>query len=468
MISLHSSRTVDAGAQARAKEIPSATLPGVGTLFHHFAAFRKNPTFYLESLAAQGNILRVGNGPASLYFINHPEYVRQVLVHQAHKVRRPRVLSRASHDLFGPTVTTSDGDVWRVLRQAHQPAFHPTRVQAYTDPMAVLAEEAVNHWRAGEWVEFAPTMRTLSMTLTTRSLLDVDLRNTETLQAILEFSHLFSRHIASIIPLPTWLPTPANWKMHRLVALGHRLVQPLIDARRASGEDRGDVISALLAAQAHDESGLLTDHQIRNEMLHLMVGSHQVTGNTLTFILYALARHPDVQAKLATEIHDTLGMERITHTHLQQLPYLDQVIREALRLFPVGAALVRETAEPLQIDAYEIPRNRWVVISPWTLHRHPDYFDDPDHFAPHRFCPERKATTTHRHSYIPFGTGPRVCLGHAFSMLQLRVVLATILQRWQLMTTPSYTLRTIFRFNLRPADGVPLQVRPRHAFTAAA
>ena len=438
--------------------LPIATAPGGRSFLHHLRAMRSDMIGYLEHLARQGDFLRIRFGRFSVYFVNRPDYVREILVTQAQRFHKPGTVKRVARALFGQNLFTCDGEAWRVLRSAMQPAFHTRRVQSYANIMVKHTEEMLAGWHSGQTVNIPSAMMPLTLGITTKALFDQDLRDEEAGAAIVRFIELFNKRISSLVP--QWFPTTTDRQLRRLIAIIDRLIQPLIDERRSSGEDKGDVLSMLLVAQTKDQTGVLTDHQVRNEMLNLFAAGYEVTAHTLAFTLYLIARHPDVEARLVAEVDNVLGRRRIAFADVPRLPYLEMVIKESMRLLPVTTVLARQAKEDVRIDGYRIGRNEAVLIAPWTLHRHPTFYEEPERFDPERFNPARCAQIP-KQAYLPFSAGPRICIGNAFAMLQLRINLAMIVQQYRLTVAPGYTFKPIYRFNTRPTGGLPMVLQRR-------
>jgi cytochrome P450 len=279
--------------------------------------------------------LRIRFGPISAYFVNHPDLVRDVLVTQASKFYKPAPIKRTVEGLIGYNLFSSDGDVWRVLRKAMQPAFHAKRIASYGDLMTRMTQETVASWDEGAVLDIPAQMMDLTLGITTKALFNRDLRDDQAGEAVLRFLELFNERITSPNVLPSWFPTNANREMRDAIQIGDDLLQPIIEARRASGEDEGDLLSMLIMAQSADDTGVLTDHQVRNEILNLFAAGYEVVAYSATFALYCISQHREVEARLLEELDSVLGGRPASADDLAKLPYLEQVIKEAMRLYPV-------------------------------------------------------------------------------------------------------------------------------------
>lgn len=446
------------------QSIPIATFPAGRGYRGHWQAMRQDMIGYLEHLAQQGDLLRIPLGLGSAYFVNQSDLVQEVLLKQSRKFQKPFTVKYTAQGLFGANLFTSDGALWQVLRATLQPAFHAQRLQLYANIMTEYTQDMVAKWQPGQVVDIPTAMMDLTLGITTKSLFDQDLRNQSAAQAIVRFIELFSQRISGL-PVPIWLPLPSNLEMKRQIAIIDAHLSPLIVERRQSGKDHGDLLSMLIQAQATDTSGLITDHQVKNEVLNLFAAGYEVTAYTLAFALYLIAQHPAVEARLLAEI-DRLGQRPITLSDLAQLPYLEMVLKEAMRLYPVTTVVARQATETVMLGHHAIAKNSAVLIAPWTLHRRSDYFADPLCFQPDRFTPDHQEQMP-KFAYLPFSAGPRVCIGNAFAMMQMRINLATILQRYRLSTVPGYQFEPIYQFNTRIRYGLPMQLQARAPQTDA-
>ena len=440
--------------------IPSVQTPDGENFLYHLQAPQKNLLNYLDYLATQGDIVQLGFGGFKAVYLNHPDYIQQVLVTQASKFQKPQNIKKAVADLLGYNLFSADGDVWRVLRKSLQPAFHMQRISEYLDLMVDYTDEMIKQWSDNDPVNIPDLMMDLTLGITTKALFDVDLRDDAIGQQIIRFIELFNERIINPMPLPLWIPTQANREIKECVQIAKDYLLPVIEERRKSGDDRGDLLSMLLIAQREDDTGILTDAQVFNEISNIFAAGYEGVAHTMAFTLYLISQHPLVETKLIEELDAEIGKRRLRIDDLEHLPYLEQVIKEAMRLYPVTALVGRQAIEDVQVGDYVIPKGAQILIAPWTLHHRADIFPVPERFDPDRFSPER-ADAIPKHAYIPFSTGPRICLGSAFTMLQLWSNLATIYQRYRLSTEPNHKLELTWRFNTRPANGLPMIAHDR-------
>ncbi len=422
----------------------------------HARAMRQNMIGYLENLSKQGDFLKIPLGLAQGYYLNHPDDIRQVLVVQADRFHKPFTVKYAAKGLFGENIFTTDGKLWEVLRQTLQPAFQSQQIRNYSQIMIQASLELVDRWKSGETIEICQEMMDLTMGITTQAFFGVDLRDREEARDLVRFIELFNQRISGL-PVPGWLPLPSTLEMKHYIVKMERLLSPLIVKRRESKGTYTDVLAMLLNAQASDQTGLITDRQIRNEVMNLFAAGYEVTGNSLAFTLYLIHKHPSVEARLRAEIDRVIGDRPITVGDLAQMPYLECVLKESMRLLPVNTVFTRQSTTNITWTDCSISKNSFILISPWTLHRRADMFTDPLTFNPDRFEVKVRSQIP-KFAYLPFGGGQRICLGQAFAITQMRINLATILQRYCLTTAPDYQLEPYFSFNTRPKNGLPMQL----------
>jgi cytochrome P450 len=435
--------------------------PGFLELLRESRALSGDPLKTFDMLAARyGDIALLALGPAKMVFINHPDYVRELMVTNAGRFQKSKILKQVFEDSVGNNIFTGDGEFWKRQRQLMSPAFHTQRISAYADIMTRHARQLTDGWADGQTVGVAREMMRLTMGIVTEALFDADLRDDSAGAAFSTLFEVVSRRLGNPTGAqpPHWLPTRDNRAVWEAVKTIDAVLLPIIEERRRSGDDRGDLLSMLLMAS---EGGGMSDAQLRNEVMTLFGAGYETTANTLTWTFYLLAQHPDVEARLLDEIAEALpGGRDAGLDDLARLPYAEQVIKEAMRCYPTSVAISRDAVEDTEIGGYAVPKGTTALFSQWTLHHDPRWWPEPARFDPERFNPANE-TAINKYAYLPFGAGPRVCLGNAFALMEARLALVTILQRYHLALAPGYTMQPEFRFTLRPSGGLPMVVERR-------
>ncbi|MBZ0291888.1 MAG: cytochrome P450, partial [Anaerolineae bacterium] len=263
----------------------------------------------------------------------------------------------------------------------------------------------------------------------------------------------------------SWVPTPANRRRANAVAVIDSKVQSMINQRRATGEDKGDLLSMLLLSENEEDGTRMNDKQVRDEAMTLFLAGHETTANALSWALYLIAQHPEVEAKLIEEVDRVLGRRAATVSDLRQLTYTDMVIKEAMRLYPPAWIFTRMALEDFELGMYTIPKGSIILMSPYAMHRHPDYWEHPTEFQPERFHAGWENEVP-KYAYVPFGGGPRICIGNSFATMEANLVLATIMQHSTLSLVPNRTTTPEPLITLRPNPGIDMQIKLRDAVPA--
>jgi cytochrome P450 len=312
-------------------------------------------------------------------------------------------------------------------------------------------------------------MMQLTLAIAAKTLLNVDVGAeadmvSECIDVVMaDFEYRFQ----SNFPLPRWVPTTQNRRVKRAIARLDDLILSIIDSRRASGEDRGDLLSMLVQARDEDDGRGMTDRQLRDEVMTLLLAGHETTAVTLSWTWYLLGRHPEVEAGLLAEIDTVIGNRSPTPADFPRLMYCERVVREAMRLFPPAFIIGRRAKEPVTIGGTVIPPGTNVLMSQWVVQRDPRWFDDPLAFHPDRWA-DNLAGRIPKYAYFPFGGGPRVCIGNQFAMLEAVLLLATILPKFRIELDPAQQVVPRPAVTLRPADGIRAVVTPRERDSASA
>ena len=433
-------------------------LPFVGYL----PAFRKHPLKFLKRMAEEyGDLAYFKLGPQHVYLVNHPELVREILVLRQHNFTKSRMLQRA-RILLGDGLLTSEGQVHVRQRRLVQPAFHRDRLPAYGKVMSDFARRARDRWQPGATLEMSHEMMQLTLAIVGKTLFSADVQSeaSEIGQALTSVLEMFDILLLPFSEYLEKLPLPSVRRFERARTVLDETIYRMIRERRACGEDRGDLLSMLLLAQDEDDSGGMTDTQVRDEALTLFLAGHETTANALTWTWYLLSQNPECEARLHQEIDEVLGDRSPSFDDLPQLRYAEMVIAEAMRLYPPAWAIGRMSKEAFELGGIEIPAKAICITSPYVMHRDSRYYPDPERFDPERWTPEKKEARP-KFSYFPFGGGSRVCIGERFAWMEGVLVLATISQKWKLRLAPDQRVEPLPLITLRTKYGMRMKVESR-------
>jgi cytochrome P450 len=268
------------------------------------------------------------------------------------------------------------------------------------------------------------------------------------------------RQFGRIFVLPDWVPTRDNQGGKQARKMLDEVIMGFIHDRRASGVDKGDLLSMLLMAVDSEGAGGMTDKQARDEAFTLFAAGHETTANTLTWTWYLLSQHPQAEARLHAELDRVLAGRAPTMNDLPNLPYTDRIIKESMRLYPPAWTVARETVAPVTFGEYTIPPGRFIFATQWVSHRDPRFFTDPEQFIPERWEGNFEKSLP-RGAYFPFGAGPRICIGNTFALMEARLVMATLAQHYSLKLAPGQVVATRAMITLRPCHGMRMQLVPR-------
>ncbi len=434
--------------------------PSEGLKRWSLGPLNNNPLEYFTKVAREyGDVagLRVLN--FKTVFINHPSLIEEVLVTNARKYSKGRVL-RANRHVFGEGLLTSEGDFWLRQRRLAQPAFHRARIASYAATMVDYTERMVQGWRGGEERDAHQEMMRLTLEIVAKTLFDADVERDaqevgKSLELLLEIGANFRRTIF----VPHWLPTPTNLRVRREVKQIEKILYRIIAERRASARDAGDLLSMLLSAQDEDGSRM-TDRQLRDETITLFLAGHETTASTLSWTWWLLARHPEVEAKLHAELDAVLGDRAPTLDDLPKLRYTGQVITESLRLYPAAWGMARLAVEDHEIAGYAVTKGMGVAMAQWVVHRDPRWYDAPEEFRPERWEDDLLKRLP-RFAYFPFGGGPRQCIGNAFALMEAALILATIARKFRLLLVANHPVVPLASITLRPRHGVRVTLESR-------
>ena len=402
--------------------------------------------------------IRIGTRKGLL--ISTPELIEEVLVHRTDEFQKGPALRLYSRPLLGNGLLTSEGGEHRKHRRLVAPAFAHQRVPRYADVMCEAARNLCEKWPADGVLDMHREMTRLTLGIVGRTLFDVDLLADadEIGKHITKLIHYAMQQTRSLRPNSLEKDNAKNRSVKESVAKLNQTMFQMIEQRRRSGEDKGDLLSMLLMARDEDGQSL-SDEQVRDEAMTLFVAGHETTANAATWALYLLARHPAIQSALRKQVRDAVGSRMLAFADLPQVPLALQIFKESMRLFPPAYIVVRESLHDLQLNGgIDVKKGELVAMSEYIVHRSAAYFPDPETFDPNRFTPENEAKIP-RYAYFPFGAGRRICIGNQFALMEGQIILATVAQHASVAMTSARELKGNPLVTLRPKGPAPMRVQ---------
>jgi cytochrome P450 len=433
--------------------------PLIGALF----SFLRDPLDFLLSAArVYGDVTHFKIGPAHMFLLNHPDYIKDVLVTENGNFTKNRSLKRLKV-VLGEGLITSDGAFWRRQRRLSQPAFHRQSIGGYGEVMVAYSRRLSGRWRDGDTLDISKEIMRLTLAIVGKTLFDADVEADaeEVGQAMRVIQQNFNRLLLPYAELTDNLPLPANIQLKRAIQKLDSVIYRMIAERRAGAERRHDLLSLLLLAQDEEgDGGSMTDRQLRDEALTIFLAGYGTTASALTWTLCLLSQHTDVEARLHEEIDRELGDRPAEIADLGRLSYCEMVFSEAMRLYPPAWIIGRQAINDYAIGGYRIPAGSDVLLSPWVTHHDARYFPDPFRFDPLRWTPEARESRP-KFSYFPFGGGSRVCIGEGFARMEGALILATLAQRWRLRIVPGQRIEPATLIALKPRYGLLMKLERR-------
>jgi cytochrome P450 len=458
--------TVAPAAPAPARE--AVFPPGVRhrTPFPFMRSFRDDPLAAVERVLAQhGDAAGIKGGPIELVVLNRPEYARHVLVRNARNYGKGPQIAKLRR-LAGNGVFFAEGDAWRRQRRMVVPAFQRAKIEALVPHLVAGADELVLRWTrahgGGELFEISPDLSKTALDVVCRAMFGTDVRErADVFNANANVAASYAQYLFDhLLPIPRWIPTERNVRINAALRWVRAFFDEMIASHRAQDPLPDDLLGLLLRVRDEETGAALTDAELNDELMTFVNAGHETTAVSLTWALYEIGRDAALRARLEAEVDAAIGRDAPTLASLAQLDLLGRTIRETLRLHPPGWALPREALARDEIDGVLIPKRATVMISVYTLHRHPEFWSEPERFDPERWC-EGRAEPRHPFAYLPFGLGGRRCVGEDFALLELRAVLARLIQHFRIEVDPAHPVSPRPLLTLKPAQGVRLRVAPR-------
>ncbi|GAB2915086.1 cytochrome P450 [Streptomyces heilongjiangensis] len=462
----------------------SIPVPGPMRLRDMREVIRNVPRYLTGLRDEHGPVVRVPMGKTDAFLISDFDVVQDVIIASSKRFDKdaqkvgpgPDDWGSSLERVLGKGLVTSVGTYHRRQRRLIQPVFHRRRIAGYGEAFATIADEASAGFQDGTRFNFHEAMYELALGMVTRTLFDVSLES----EAADGIRRAFPREggplrweLSPFGKILLRLPLPANRQFKRGLKTVDEIVYGMIEERRKGPGDGDDLLSVLLTVTDADTGEHLTDQELRDEAITLLMAGHETSSGSLTWTYYLLGTHPEIREKLHAEIDEVLGDRLPTVEDLPRLKYTDAVYSEALRLFPPAWVLVRRALEDYAANGYHIPRNSVLMVSPYVLHRDRTWWPEPERFAPERFLADAepdpanpllghaRAAGRPKLAYLPFGAGPRQCIGNVFAQMEGVMALATLSRHWEFEPVGPAPDRVTSDFTLQPRGGLEVVAHRR-------
>lgn len=454
-----------------------APQPSGALLLGNLPDYRRDMLGFLaRSRADLGDVFRIRLGFKEMHILCHPDLAEQVLIKDKDNFGKLGQLDgkrmRGLRLVLGKGLVTNYGESWKRQRQMMQPMFHKAQIAAMADTMTQAGERLLEHWLAAlkpdQPVDIAQEMMRVTVDVVSRTMFGADL--VEQAAYLGERFPLLLRYafasLSNPLQLPPRWPTPGNRAfrkaMDELDTLLYGLIAQRMRAAQASGyTPRGDLLDMLLAARDPDSDTPMPLGQLRDEVATIFGAGHETTANALNWTWYLLSQYPDVKVRLHAELDEVLAGRTPTYADLASLTYTRAVFEESMRRYAPAPILPRIVQHDCTLGGYALKRGELVLVNSDLIHHHPDFWPAPDRFDPGRFLPGGAAEHRHRCAYLPFGAGPRVCIGNHFALMEGQLLLAQIAQRYDLRLVPGHVVEREVAVTMRPRYGMVMTLHPR-------
>src|SRR3954467_2551630 len=445
--------------------MPAAAAPGpklslIGSLIYRPGGGR--PLEFFQGLArTYGDVSSYRMAGEQLFLVNEPRLIRDILVTHHRNFTKSRGLDRAKR-LLGQGLLTSEGAMHLRQRRLMQPAFHRDRIAAFGEVMTGYGDRLRQSWREGATLDIAREMNRLTLSIVGKTLFDADVESQavevgEALSGVMDTFWVMMLPFADLLER---LPVPKLRRARMARARLDAIIYRMIADRRASGRDHGDLLSMLLTAQDEDDGGVMTDLQVRDEAMTIFLAGHETTANALTWTWYLLSENSESARRLHDEVDRVLQGRLPTVEDLPNLPFIERVVTEAMRLYPPAWLIGRRAIAEYAFGPYVVPARAILIMSPFIVQRDERFYPHPERFDPDRWTPEFKASLP-PFAYFPFGGGPRRCIGESFAWMELILIVATVAQRWDLRLVPGHPVVPQPLITLRAKHGMRMTLAAR-------
>ncbi|RXI99800.1 cytochrome P450 [Anaerobacillus alkaliphilus] len=433
-------------------------------LLGNLQEFQSNPLKFLLNLRKEyGDFVQFRLGPfQKFYFINDPELIKEVLVTKQKSFIKSEDIQTLK-TVVGEGLLTSEKEFHRRQRKLIQPSFKRSNILSYGEDMINTTLNYIFKWKNGEERLISEDMLNITLGIISKTMFNMEFKEGadvigEPMEAVMK---LGIKRMRKIVKLPLWVPTKQNRKLKKAIHALDDVLNEIIKKRRACNEKHEDLLGVLMDAKDETDDTHMSDKQLKDELMTIFLAGHETTANALTWTLYLLATHPEVDTKLFDELNNVVGSSLPKPEHFSRLLYTQNIVWEALRLYPPAYVIGREVDEDVVIGDYSLKKGDTVMISQYVMHRDETYFKDPTKFVPERFENDFMKTLP-TYAFFPFGGGPRVCIGNHFALMEIVLVLACIVQQYQ-VTLPDdhHDVKPQPLITLRPKHGISLLIKDR-------
>lgn len=425
---------------------------------------QKDAPGFLSGMVEQyGRLSTFKVGSVPVYIVGHPDGVKQILQDHHHRYSKDTIQYNSLATITGQGLLTSDGSFWLRQRRLAQPAFARPRLTLLDQIVLPATQEMLDRWQqaahSGQVIDVDKEMMLLTLVIVGKALFSIDLSREAsrlTGAVLTALDHIVYR-ARNIVVLPDFVPTPRNLRFRRALHTLNEVVYSLVADRRTHGIEKDDLLGMLLKARDEQTGELMSDLQVRDEVMTMLIAGHETVASALTWTWFLLARHPEIRQALHHEVKVCLAGRAPSQEDLPDLSLARSVFSEALRLYPPAWVITRKAVEEDKLWDYPIPPGALMIISPYTIHRLSDFWPDPEKFNPGRFNQETE--NRHRFAYIPFGAGPRLCIGNQFASIEAQLIMAMVNQNFWLELVGEQEIQMDALVTLRPRNGLPMRVR---------
>jgi len=433
-------------------------------LFGSSRTYARDPFAFIDALEeTYGDVARFDMGPMNTYMVTDPAEIERILVSDADQFRKPDFQGDALGDLLGDGLLLSEGDTWQQQRDLATPAFGMSRLMGMADRVTGHAESMVEGWQAGQRIDAESEMARVTLNVILDLMMGVELppERVSTIQTQLEPLGRRFEPDPLRFAVPDWVPMPGDEEFEAAVETLDGVLEDIIETRRGTeGEENDgpmDFLSVLLRAQGRGEQSA---QQLRDEMMTMLLAGHDTTALTLTYTWFLLSEHPSARERVEAEVDDVVGEDRPSMDHVREFEYLEWVINEAMRLYPPVFTIFRTPQAPVEIGGYEVPAGANIMLPQWGVHRSDRYWNDPETFDPERFSPDRRADRP-RFAFFPFGGGPRHCIGKHLSLLEAKLIVATVVADYRLHFEGDGPLELLPSLTMHPRQEMTMHLESR-------